>query len=193
MTIKEPVILNMQALRLSNEQFYQLSQVNDHWKLEQNAEGELIIMPPVDAISGNREAEFNGLLWLWNRETKLGKVFSSSTVFTLPNGARRSPDVAWIRSDRWNSLSLDEQERFAPICPDFVMELRSRTDPLNHLQAKMEEYLEAGLKLGWLIDPQNQQIEIYRSSQAKEILDLPAQLFGEQILPGFTLDVTVFS
>ena len=97
-------------------------------------------------------------------------MFSSSTVFILPNGGKRSPDVAWVSNERWDSLTLEEQEKFAPVCPDFVIELRSRTDSLNQLQSKMQEYLNSGLKLGWLIDPQNQQLEIYRQNKAREIV-----------------------
>jgi Uma2 family endonuclease len=192
MITAEPIILNIKTVNLSDEQFYQLCQINDNWQLEQTAKGELIIMSPVGAISGNRESEFNGFVWLWNRQTKLGKVFSSSTIFTLPNGGKRSPDVAWIANERWNKLSQEEQEGFAKICPDFVIELRSRTDPLTQLQEKMQEYLDSGLKLGWLIDPQNQQVEIYRQNQKVEIISLPTTLSGEDILPGFTLELSIF-
>ena len=192
MMLTEPVILNLKNVGLSNEQFYQLCQVNDQWRLEETAQGELIIMPPVGAISGNRESEFNADVVIWNRQTKLGKVFSSSTVFILPNRGKRSPDVAWISNERWDSLTLQEQEKFAPICPDFVIELRSRTDGLNQLQSKMQEYLNSGLKLGWLIDPQSQQVEIYLQNKAREIVSLPTTLSGENILPGFSLDLPVF-
>ena len=192
MMLTEPVILNLKNVGLSNEQFYQLCQVNDQWRLEETAQGELIIMPPVGAISGNRESEFNADVVIWNRQTKLGKVFSSSTVFILPNGGKRSPDVAWISNERWDSLTLQEQEKFAPICPDFVIELRSRTDGLNQLQRKMQEYLNSGLKLGWLSYPQSQQVEIYRQNKAREIVLLPTTLSGENILPGFSLDFPIF-
>jgi Uma2 family endonuclease len=192
MIINEPVILNFKNVGLSDEQFYQLCQVNDQWRLEETAQGELIIMPPVGAISGNRESEFNGLVWLWNRQTKLGKVFSSSTVFILPNGGKRSPDVAWIANKRWDGLTLEEKEKFAPICPDFVIELRSRTDVLSQLQTKMQEYLNSGLQLGWLIDPQSQKVEIYRQNQPREIVSLPTTLLGENILPGFNLELPIF-
>ena len=192
MITTEPIILSLKNVGLSDEQFYQLCQVNDQWRLEETAQGELIIMPPVGAISGNRESEFNADVVIWNRQTKLGKVFSSSTVFILPNRGKRSPDVAWISNERWDSLTLQEQEKFAPICPDFVIELRSRTDALNQLQSKMQEYLNSGLKLGWLIDPQSQQVEIYLQNKAREIVSLPTTLSGENILPGFSLDLPVF-
>jgi Uma2 family endonuclease len=149
-------------------------------------------MPPVGGLSGNRESNLIGELWLWNRQTKLGKVFSSSTIFTLPNGAKSSPDVAWVKSDRWESLTLEEQEKFPPLCPDFVIELRSRTDSLSQLQEKMQEYLNSGLQLSWLINPQEQQVEIYRPNQAIEIVQLPTILSGEKVLPEFILDISLF-
>ncbi|MEB3122558.1 MAG: Uma2 family endonuclease [Snowella sp.] len=189
MITAEPIILNLNAVNLSDEQFYQLCHNNDEWRLEQTAQGGLIIMPPVGAISGNREADLNADLVIWNRQTKLGKVFSSSTIFTLPNGAKRSPDVAWIAKERWDALPLEEQEKFAKICPDFVIELRSRTDSLTQLQAKMEEYLANGVRLGWLIDPMSQQVAIYRPNQAVEIISLPTTLSGEDTLPELTLEL----
>jgi Uma2 family endonuclease len=188
----EPIILNLKTVNLSDEQFYQLCHDNDEWRLEQTAQGGLIIMPPVGAISGNRESDLNADLVIWNRHTKLGKVFSSSTIFTLPNGAKRSPDVAWIAKERWDALPLEEQEKFAKICPDFVIELRSRTDSLTQLQAKMEEYLANGVRLGWLIDPMSQQVAIYRPNQAVEIISLPTTLSGENVLPGLTLELPLF-
>ena len=192
MMTSEAVILNIKNVELSDDQFYQLCQINEYYKFEQTAKDELIILPPSNLITGNREAELNGNLMIWNRQTKLGKVFSSSTVFTLPNGGKRSPDVAWIANERWDSLSIQEKEKFAKICPDFVIELRSRTDSLSQLQEKMQEYLNSGLRLGWLIDPQNQQVEIYRQNQSVEIVSLPTSLSGENVLPGFILELPVF-
>ena len=188
----EPITLSFRNVALSDDQFYQLCQDNENWQLERMAQGELIIMPPVGGLSGNRESNLIGELWLWNRQTKLGKVFSSSTIFTLPNGAKRSPDVAWVKSDRWESLTLEEQEKFPPLCPDFVIELRSCTDSLSQLQEKMQEYLNSGLQLGWLINPQEQQVEIYRPNQAIEIVQLPTILSGEKVLPEFILDISLF-
>jgi len=187
-----PIILNLDNVGLSDEQFYQLCQANHNLQLERTAKGELIIMPPVGGVSGNREADLNGQVWFWNRQTQRGRVFSSSTIFRLPNGGDRSPDVAWVTNERWESLSLEAQEKFPPICPDFVIELRSRTDSLPELQTKMQEYLNSGLRLGWLINPQAQQVEIYRPNQTVEIVQLPASLSGEDILPGFVLDLPVF-
>ena len=188
----EPITLSFRNVALSDDQFYQLCQDNENWQLERTAQGELIIMPPVGGLSGNRESNLIGELWLWNRQAQLGKVFSSSTIFTLPNGAKRSPDVAWVKSDRWESLTLEEQEKFPPLCPDFVIELRSRTDSLSQLQEKMQEYLDSGLQLGWLINPQEQQVEIYRPNQAIEIVQLPTILSGEKVLPEFILDISLF-
>ncbi|MEI3649160.1 MAG: Uma2 family endonuclease [Dolichospermum lemmermannii FEM_B0920] len=192
MMTTQSVILNIKNVELSDDQFYQLCQINEYYKFEQTAKDELIILPPSNLITGNREAELNGNLMIWNRQSKLGKVFSSSTVFTLPNGGKRSPDVAWIANERWESLTIQEKEKFAKICPDFVIELRSRTDSLSQLQEKMQEYLNSGLRLGWLIDPQNQQVEIYRQNQSVEIVSLPTSLSGENVLPGFILELPVF-
>lgn len=192
MMTTQSVILNIKNVELSDDQFYQLCQINEYYKFEQTAKDELIILPPSNLITGNREAELNGNLMIWNLQTKPGKVFSSSTVFTLPNGGKRSPDVAWIANERWDSLTIKEKEKFAKICPDFVIELRSRTDSLSQLQEKMQEYLNSGLRLGWLIDPQNQQVEIYRQNQSVEIVSLPTSLSGENVLPGFILELPVF-
>lgn len=184
------VTLDLSAIvPLTDEQFYQLCQANRDVPLERNRQGELIIVPPVGGESGNLEAEYITDLSVWNRQTGLGKVFSSSTIFNLPNGGDRSPDAAWVRLDRWKALTPEQQERFPPICPDFVIELRSRTDRLKPLQEKMQEYLDSGLRLGWLIDPQNEQVEIYRAGQAIETVQFPVQLSGEDVLPGFVLNL----
>ncbi|NJL82121.1 MAG: Uma2 family endonuclease [Chloroflexaceae bacterium] len=183
------VVLNLENVGLTDEQFYQLCLANETWRFEQTAAGALMVMSPVGGSSGNREADLIGELWLWNRQTRLGKVFSSSTIFRLPNGGKRSPDVAWVRLERWEALSPEDQEKFPPLCPDFVIELRSRTDDWLQLQAKMNEYLEAGLKLGWLIDPKTQQVAIYRPDQAVETQFLPTTLSGEAVLPGFSLSL----
>jgi Uma2 family endonuclease len=181
------VILNLNTVELSDEQFYRLCQVNRDWQLERTAQGELVIMPPVGGVSGNREADLIADLVVWNRQAGLGKVFSSSTIFRLPKGGDRSPDAAWVSLERWGTLTVEEQEKFPPICPNFVIELRSRTDELSSLQAKMQEYLNSGLRLGWLVNPQEQQVEIYRIAQLVEIVKLPATLEGEAVLPGFKL------
>ncbi len=186
----ESVVLKLDTVNLTDEQFYNLCQVNETWKLERNAKGELLIMPPVGGNSGRREAGLIIKVGAWNEQTGLGEVFSSSTIFRLPNGGSRSPDVAWVARERWQALSEDEQEKFPPLCPDFVIELRSRTDSLTALREKMAEYLASGLRLGWLLDPQGQRVEIYRQEREVEIVDLPATLFGEDVLQGFVLTVT---
>jgi Uma2 family endonuclease len=183
------------AVGLTDEQFYQLCIANQPWQLELTQAGELIIMPPTGGESGIRNSELNMELGLWNRQTKLGKVFDSSTEFKLPSGAYRCPDAAWVKLERWQALTKDEQKRFPPICPDFVVELRSESDVLAKLRLKMREYQDNGASLGWLIDPQTPLVEIYRSQQDVEVLsfsfDNPPQLLGEEILPGFILDLTI--
>lgn len=188
-----PLTLNLDTLHLTDEQFYQLCQNNRELHFERTARGDLIIMSPVGGESGNREADFIIDLGIWNRQTDLGFTFSSSTVFKLPNGADRSPDTAWIQRQRWEALTPEQRRRFPPIAPDFVIELRSATDDFAILRAKMQEYLDAGVKLGWLINPQQQQVEIYRQGQRVEVRNLPTELSGEAILPGFKLQLSSYS
>jgi Uma2 family endonuclease len=178
------------TLTVSHEQFVQLALANRDLQLERTATGELIVMPPTGSDTGKRNFDIAGQLWLWNRQTKLGVAFDSSSGFHLPNGCDRSPDVAWIRQDRWDALSIEQQETFAPICPDFVLELRSQNDSIEKLRAKMREYMDNGARLGWLIDRQNQQVEIYRPGQDVEVLNHPLSLSGDDVLPGFVLDLT---
>lgn len=178
------------TLKITHEEFVQLAQVNRDLQLERTASGELIVMPPTGSETGNRNSDLEGQLWLWNKQTKLGKTFNSSTAFHLPNGADRAPDAAWIALERWDTLTLQEKEGFAPIAPDFVIELRSKTDSLAKLRAKMQEYMENGVRLGWLIDRKNKIVEIYRQNQDVEILNFPMTLSGEDVLPGFILDLT---
>jgi Uma2 family endonuclease len=175
---------------LTRNAFYVLCQDNPEIAFERTAQGALIIVTPVGGGGSSREADLIIDVGTWNRQTQLGKVFSSSGLFSLPNGGDRSPDVAWIALERWQTLSPDEQEGVPRICPDFVIELRSRTDRLAALQDKMQEYLNSGLRLGWLIDPQNKRVEIYRCRQSVEILDQPERLAGEDVLPGFVLNVS---
>jgi Uma2 family endonuclease len=184
--------LNLNAVKLTDEQFYQLCQDNRDLRLELSSLGQLIIMPPVGGESGNYEADRIIDVGNWNRRTRLGKVFSSSTVFKLPSGAQRSPDVAWIANARWDALTPEQRRKFPPIAPDFVIELRSATDSLVELQNKMQEYLDNGVRLGWLIDPQSQQVEIYRLERAKEVRSLPTILSGEDVLPELELRIDAF-
>ncbi|HEY9851837.1 MAG TPA: Uma2 family endonuclease [Leptolyngbyaceae cyanobacterium] len=184
--------LNLNTVHLSDEQFYQLCQNNHDLQFERTAQGELIIMPPVGGESGNREADLIIDLGIWNRQTQLGYTFSSSTIFKLPNGADRSPDAAWIRRERWESLTPEQRRKFPPIAPDFAIELRSATDDLEMLRHKIQEYMEAGVQLAWLINPQQQQVEIFRQGQDVEVRNLPTELSGENVLPGFSLNLSLY-
>ena len=188
MTTGLPLMLSLDQVNLTDEQFYQLCQANPERPLERSAAGALIIMSPVGGESGEREAGLISLLWLWNHQTRLGKVFSSSTLFKLPQGGDRSPDAAWFELSRWNALTTEQKSGFVPLCPDFVIELRSKTDPLAPLQEKMQEYRASGLRLGWLINPQDEQVEIYRADGVVKKIDFPAQLPGEDVLLGFELN-----
>jgi Uma2 family endonuclease len=180
---------------LTDEQFYQLCIANEPKRLELSQEGKLIIMSPTGGESGIRNANLTTDLNLWNRQTKLGKVFDSSTEFKLPSGAYRCPDVAWIQLERWQALTQEQRVHFPPICPDFIIELRSESDSLAKLRKKMIEYQNNGVSLAWLIDPQTPLVEIYRQGKTTEILDFsvnnPPLLSGEEILPGFVLDLAV--
>jgi len=183
-------ILNLpDSLKLTREAFLDLVAANPELQLERTSTGELVIMPPTGGETGDRNDEISFQIRAWNKQTKLGKTFNSSTGFNLPNGATRSPDASWVRIDRWEALTSAEQEAFPPLCPDFVVELRSPTDNLKKLQAKMQEYIEQGAQLGWLIDPKTKQVEIYRLGQDKEVLSQPTTLSGEDVLPGFVLDL----
>ncbi|MBD0266072.1 MAG: Uma2 family endonuclease [Tolypothrix sp. Co-bin9] len=175
---------------LTDEQFWQLCQSNRDYRFESTASGELLIMPPTGSDTGNRNIELAYQLQAWSRQNNLGKAFDSSTGFTLPNGAKRSPDASWVKIERWNALTPEQQESFAPICPDFVVELRSRTDSLKELQDKMQEYIDNGAKLGWLIDRKNKRVEIYRPLKEVEILENPETVSGEDVLAGFVLNLT---
>lgn len=191
-TLTFPLTVDLSQVHFTDEQFYQLCIHNPDLTIERTAAGALIFMSPVGGESGNRELEFGIDLGTWNRQTQRGKVFSSSTIFRLPNGGSRSPDAAWVELSRWQSLTPEQRQKFPPIAPDFVMELRSPTDRLALLRDKMQEYLDSGVRLGWLLNPQDQQVEIYRLGQEKEVCSLPTQLSGEDVLPGFTLSVEPF-
>ncbi len=180
-------------IALSDQQFIQLCQDNRDLKFERTSPGELVIMPPTGGNTGRRNIKLTTQLEIWNSQNNLGEALDSSTGFTLPNGADRSPDASWLTKEHWQSLTLTEQERFVPLCPDFVVELRSASDPLAPLQTKLQEYIDNGSRLGWLIDPKRQVVEIYRLGQATEVLQAPTQLSGEDVLPGFMLDLsTIF-
>ena len=181
--------IKLDPLILSDEQFFQLCQNNRDLRFERTCRGDLIIMPPTGGETGNRNVEIAYQLQAWSRNNQLGIVFDSSTGFKLPNGSNKSPDSAWIPLAKWNSLTIEERQGFVPLCPDFVIELRSKSDNLKVLQEKMQEYLENGTRLGWLINRQDRQVEIYRQGQAVEVLENPNGLSGEEILPSFVLDL----
>lgn len=174
---------------ITDQQFDQLCTNNPELVLERNRKGELIIMSPTGGETGKKNAELNADFVIWNRQKKLGYIFDSSTCFRLPMGSNRSPDVAYIKKERWDKLSEEEKIKFPPIAPDFVLELMSNTDSLKMLQEKMAEYMESGVKLGWLINPEKKEVEIYRQGQKKEVLSDPNSLSGEEILPDFILDL----
>jgi Uma2 family endonuclease len=175
------------TIDLTDEQFYELCQNNLELRFEQTAAGELIIMPPTGGETGNRNFSLTGQVFVWVEQDGTGFGFDSSTVFKLPNGAKRAPDVAWVRGDRWNVLTKKQREGFPPIAPDFVVELRSPTDSLSELRLKMQEYIDNGVRLGWLLNPKDRQVEIYCQGKAVEILQAPVTLSGEDVLPGFVL------
>ncbi|MBP0016016.1 MAG: Uma2 family endonuclease [Cyanobacteria bacterium SBLK] len=177
------------TLELNDEQFAQICSQNPDLRFELTAKGELIIMPPTGSETGGRNSSLSGQLWWWNRRSQLGKTFDSSTGFCLPNGAKRSSDASWVRRERWESLRPEERRKLAPICPDFVVELLSPTDDLETTRTKMQEYLENGTVLGWLIDPDNRCVEIYRCDRDVEIVENPTTLSGENILSGFVLEL----
>ncbi len=176
-------------LQLTDEQFYRLCQFNRDLRLERNATGELIVNPPTGGETGEYNASLIIDFGIWNRKTKLGKVFDSSTGFKLPNGATRSPDVTWIQSKRWQQLTPQQQEGFPPIVPDFVLELMSPSDELRDVQDKMKEYIENGVRLGWLINRKARNVEIYRFQKPVEIIKMPTKLRGEDVLLGFELEI----
>ncbi|AKG24206.1 Uma2 family endonuclease [Calothrix sp. 336/3] len=178
------------GLHVTPEQFTALSAVNRDLKLERTAQGELIVNPPTGWETGAYNWSISGELYFWWRNSsEPGKAFDSSTGFILPNGATRSPDASWVSQERWDVLTTEQKGTFANICPDFVVELRSSSDRVESLQAKMGEYLENGARLGWLLDPQQRQVEIYRPGLGVEVLDNPESLSGEEVLPGFILSL----
>ena len=176
---------------LTDEKLFQLCQQNRDLRFERGAQGDITIMAPEGSDTSMRSIEFGADLVIWNRRKKLGVAFGSSGGFILPNGAMRSPDVSWIAKEKWEALTPEQQSRFAPICPDFVIELMSPSDSLSLTQAKMQEYQDNGTRLGWLINRKDRQVEIYRIGQPVEVLEFPNTLSGEEVLPEFVLDLTL--
>ncbi|NET56658.1 MAG: Uma2 family endonuclease [Symploca sp. SIO2E6] len=187
------LLLNLpETIRLyvTQKQFTTLALSNRELRLERTAQGELIVNPPTGWETGERNSSISGELYIWWRNCgEPGKTFDSSTAFILPNGATLSPDACWVSQERWDALTPEQKGTFANICPDFVVELRSSSDTLKSLQDKMREYIDNGAKLGWLIEPKNRRVEVYRSQLAVEVLKNPAELSGEEVLPGFVLEL----
>ena len=185
----EPYVLDLSdVIRLSDEDLLKICAANPDLRIEQNAAGQLEIMPPAGASSGARDAQIARILGNWNERNKAGMVFGSSAGFRLPNGAMRAPDAAWVRLDRWSALSVDQQESFAPIVPDFLVEIRSPSDSIRQLDAKMQEWIENGCRLAWLIDPFERTAYVYRSDGSRTAQSFEQPLSGQDVLPGFTFD-----
>jgi Uma2 family endonuclease len=186
------ITINLNPIvKLTDDQFYHLCRVNPDIKFERNAKGEIIIVPPTGGETGKCNAGLIADFVIWNQQTQLGEVFDSSTCFHFPNGAARSPDVSWIKQERWDALTQEQKEKFPPIAPDFVLELISATDSLKETQDKMKEYMDNPVKLGWLINRKTRLVEIYRQGKAVEVLKNPKKLSGEDVLPGFVLDLQI--
>ncbi len=183
-----PLIVSLPALvQMTDQQFYEFCHANRDLRIERTATGDVIIMPPAFSDTGNRNSKITAQLEVWAEQDGTGEVFDSSAGFTLPNGATRSPDACWIKLEQWNTLTDEQKASFAPVCPDFVIELRSSSDTLSGLQAKMQEYIENGAVLGFLIDRKNRTVHIYRCDRVPEILEQPETVSGEPSLPGFVL------
>jgi len=186
-----PLKLQMSpAIDMTDEQFFAFCQQNRDYRIERNAAGEITIMPPTGSETGNRNFDLIVQLGIWTRQNGTGIGFDSSAGFTLPNGAMKSSDAAWIKLEKWHSLTPEQQQKFAPICPDFIIELRSPSDNLQPLKDKLQEYIDNGVSLGWLIDRKNRKVYIYRPNSEVECLDNPATLSGESILPEFVLQLS---
>ena len=186
----DSITLNIKPIvELTEDQFFELCQINELVRFERNADGTLVLMPLVGALTSHRNANLTYQVATWNRDDNLGVAFDSSVGFILPNGAMRSPDVSWLKLDRWDALTEEQKENFPSVCPDFVAELRSEIDCLKRLKNKMREYRDNGARLGWLIDLETRQIEIYRPDREVELLEPPTTLSGEDVLPGFILNL----
>jgi Uma2 family endonuclease len=185
-----PVVLKLKpAINLTDDQLFELCQLNRDWRIEYTAQGELIVMPPTGGETSNRNAELTHQVQAWTRRDQAGVAFDSSGGFKLPNGATRSPDAAWVRRSRLAGLTREQKQKFLPLCPDFVIELRSPTDNLQAVLDKMQEYLDNGAQLGWLLDPLTRRVHVYLPQRPPEILDAPNTLSADPLLPGFVLDL----
>lgn len=186
-----PLVLQMSpAIEMTDEQFFNFCQQNQNYQIERTANGEITIMPPTGSETGNRNFDLIVQLGIWTRQNGTGIGFDSSAGFTLPNGAIKSSDAAWVKLEKWQSLTPEQQQKFAPICPDFIVELRSPSDNLQTLKDKLQEYIDNGTSLGLLIDRKNPQVYIYRPNSEIECLDNPATINCQSVLPGFILDLS---
>lgn len=187
----EPIRVHLRpVLDMNDDEFFDFCQLNRDLRIERTAEGDLIIMPPAGGETGNRNARLNAFFTLWALNDGTGEPFDSSTGFILPNGATRSPDAAWVKRLRLAALTPEQKKKFLPLCPDFVIELRSLSDTLRTVQEKMQEYIANGTQLGWLIDPLERRVYVYRPGVAGECLDNPASISADPELPGFVLDLS---
>jgi Uma2 family endonuclease len=177
------------AINLTDDQFYKLCQLNKDLRIERTAQGELVIMPPTGGETGDKSSELNMQLRIWAKQNKTGVAFDSSTGFDLPNGATRSPDTSWVKKSRLVNLTKAQKKKFIPLCPDFVVELRSPSDALSAVQDKMKEYIENGTELGWLIDPEDRRVYVYRPNREIKCLENPTTISGDPLLPEFVLDL----
>ncbi len=189
-----PVVLRFAPIlkRITDDDFFRFCAANEPWKLELTKEGDLVIMMPAGGETGRSNFKLIGVFHAWVEADGTGEGFDSNTGFILPNGAERSPDMAWVKKERWEALSRKQREEFVPLCPDFVVELRSRTDRLKPLKEKMEEYIANGAQLGWLIDPRKKKVYLYRPGDPVEELDEPETLSGDPLLQGFVLPMAKF-
>lgn len=186
----QPLVLHTRPVfEMSNDLFFDFCQTNREWRIERTAEGDVLIMPPSGWETGTYNARIGAFLTTWALQDGTGVASDSSTGFDLPNGATRSPDAAWVKRSRLATLTPEQKKRFLPLCPDFVIELRSPSDHLKTLQDKLQEYLANGAQLGWLLDTPNRQVYVYRPGQAVECLENPATISGDPELPGFVLDL----
>lgn len=185
-----PVVLRMRpALDMSDDELLLLSGQNKDLRIERTAEGDLEVMPPTGGETSNRNIELTTQLHLWAKQNGTGAAFDSNGGFALPNGAMRAPDAAWVRRDRLAELAPEQKRKFLPLCPDFVIELRSPTDSLTYVQGKMDEYIENGARLGWLIDPEERKVHVYQPDEKVRVLENSQEVSGDPVLPGFTLDL----
>lgn len=190
--LSSPLILQLpSSMQMTDDQFFEFCQMNRDLRIERNQLGEISIMPPTGSETGNRNFNIAVQLGVWAEKNATGICFDSSTGFKLSTGAERSPDASWIKLERWNTLSKEQQQKFAPICPDFVIELRSHSDNLQPLKDKMQEYMtEPGIQLGLLIDRKHQKVYIYRPGIKEECLENPDFIEGDRVLPGFILNMS---